>query len=108
MDSPGGPLLPPEPSAGGPADVVRQLRARTPARVLVGRTGPAYRTATQLELRRDHAAAVDAVHAVIDLHADFPLGFAGRTRPPVDHLAEERDVIHRGRDPIRAVARAKR
>jgi ethanolamine ammonia-lyase small subunit len=31
-----------------------------------------------LELRRDHAAAVDAVHAVIDLHADFPLGFAGR------------------------------
>ena len=36
------------------------LRARTPARLVVGRAGAAYRTATQLELREDHAAAVDA------------------------------------------------
>lgn len=47
------------------------LRARTPARLVVGRAGPAYRTATQLELREDHAAAVDAVHAELEL-GDFP------------------------------------
>jgi ethanolamine ammonia-lyase small subunit len=47
------------------------VRARTPARILVGRAGPAYRTATQLELRQDHAAAVDAVHAELDLDEDF-------------------------------------
>jgi len=44
-------------------DVLQAIRARTPARILVGRAGPAYQTATQLELRQDHAAALDAVHA---------------------------------------------
>jgi ethanolamine ammonia-lyase small subunit len=48
------------------------VRARTPARILVGRTGASYRTATQLELRQDHAAALDAVHAEVDLQRDFP------------------------------------
>jgi ethanolamine ammonia-lyase small subunit len=43
------------------------LRARTPARLIVGRAGAAYRTTTQLELREDHAAAVDAVHAELEL-----------------------------------------
>lgn len=47
------------------------IRQRTPARILVGRAGPAYRTATQLELRRDHAAAVDAVWAEVDLDRDL-------------------------------------
>ena len=47
------------------------VRARTPARILVGRAGPAYRTATQLELRQDHAAALDAVHAELDLQCDL-------------------------------------
>jgi ethanolamine ammonia-lyase small subunit len=47
------------------------LRARTPARIMVGRAGPAYRTATQLELRRDHAAALDAVRAELDLERDL-------------------------------------
>jgi ethanolamine ammonia-lyase small subunit len=42
---------------------------RTPARLLVGRAGESYRTATQLELRADHAAARDAVSAELD--ADF-------------------------------------
>jgi len=32
-------------------DLIERIRARTPARVLAGRTGAAYRTATQLELR---------------------------------------------------------
>jgi ethanolamine ammonia-lyase small subunit len=48
-------------------DLIRSIRERTPARVFSGRAGPAYRTATQLELRRDHAAAVDSVHAEVDL-----------------------------------------
>jgi ethanolamine ammonia-lyase small subunit len=58
------PLSRHEPAA---SNLVEALRARTPARILVGRAGPAYPTATQLELRRDHAAAVDAVHAELDL-----------------------------------------
>src|SRR2546429_9898927 len=45
------------------------IRARTPARILVGRAGPAYPTLTQLELRRDHATAVDAVHAELRLES---------------------------------------
>src|SRR5579859_6878004 len=51
--------------------VIASVRARTPARILVGRAGPSYRTATQLELRRDHAAALDAVHAEIDMQRDL-------------------------------------
>src|SRR5438093_2541272 len=51
--------------------LIDRIRARTPARILVGRAGPAYRTATQLELRQDHAAALDAVHAELDLDRDF-------------------------------------
>jgi len=43
------------------------VRARTPARVLAGRAGSSYRTATQLGLRLDHAAARDAVYAELDL-----------------------------------------
>jgi ethanolamine ammonia-lyase small subunit len=51
--------------------IIEVVRARTPARVLVGRSGPSYRTSTQLELRQDHAAAVDAVRAEIDLERDL-------------------------------------
>jgi ethanolamine ammonia-lyase small subunit len=47
------------------------LAARTPARIFVGRTGLAYPTATQLDLRRDHAFALDAVHAEIDVTRDL-------------------------------------
>jgi ethanolamine ammonia-lyase small subunit len=54
------------------------VRARTPARILVGRAGPAYRTVTQLELRQDHAAALDAVHAELDPEADFGAEFIRR------------------------------
>lgn len=60
------------------AELVRAARQRTPARVLVGRAGPAYRTATQLELRRDHAAALDAVHAELDPTRDFGGDFVER------------------------------
>lgn len=47
-------------------EIVRKIRARTPARLLVGRAGPAYRTKTQMELREAHAAARDAVRGELD------------------------------------------
>jgi ethanolamine ammonia-lyase small subunit len=68
-------------------DAIQHAIDRTPARVLVGRAGPAYRTATWLKLREDHAAARDAVRAVVDLLSTFgadrvtALGlFTARTR----------------------------
>src|SRR5947209_11612591 len=61
-------------------ELIAAVRARTPARLLVGRAGPSYRTATQLELRRDHAAAVDAVHAEVDMQRDFGGAFVERWR----------------------------
>ena len=48
-------------------EIVRKVRARTPARLLAGRAGAAYRTNTQLELREAHAAARDAVWDELDL-----------------------------------------
>src|SRR5437879_541607 len=57
------------------SSVIQLVRDRTPARVLVGRAGPAYRTVTQLELRQDHAAAVDAVHAELEIDQAFGHGF---------------------------------
>jgi ethanolamine ammonia-lyase small subunit len=63
-----------DPAADLP-ELLMAVRARTPARILVGRAGPAYRTATQLELRQDHASAVDAVHAELDLERDFGTEF---------------------------------
>src|ERR1700722_537583 len=59
-------------------ELVRKIRARTPARILVGRAGPAYRTETQLQLREDHAAARDAVRAELDVKAAFGAEFLER------------------------------
>src|ERR1051326_1428974 len=47
------------------------IRARTPPGILVGRAGPTYRTSTQLALRQDHAATVDAVQAELSIERDF-------------------------------------
>jgi ethanolamine ammonia-lyase small subunit len=58
--------------------VIQAIRARTPARILVGRAGSAYLTSTLLELRQDHAAALDAVHAELDLARDFGREFMDR------------------------------
>ena len=55
--------------------VVEAVRARTPARILVGHAGAAYRTATWLELRRDHAAARDAINTELDLARDLGTAF---------------------------------
>jgi ethanolamine ammonia-lyase small subunit len=59
-------------------ELVRKIRARTPARILVGRAGPAYRTETQLQLREDHAAARDAVRAELDVNAALGAEFVER------------------------------
>jgi ethanolamine ammonia-lyase small subunit len=56
-------------------EVLRKIRERTPARILVGRAGAAYRTSTQLELREAHAAARDAIRAELDLETVFGAGF---------------------------------
>ena len=59
-------------------EIVRGVRAQTPARLLAGRAGAAYRTATQLELREAHAAARDAVRTELDLARDFQAAFIER------------------------------
>jgi ethanolamine ammonia-lyase small subunit len=58
-------------ASGNPPAPLEIALARTPARVLVGRAGTAYRTPTVLKLREDHAAARDAVQTEIDLRRDF-------------------------------------
>jgi ethanolamine ammonia-lyase small subunit len=52
-------------------ELINLVRARTPARLLVGRAGSSYRTETFLDLREDHAAARDAVRSEMDLDRDF-------------------------------------
>ncbi len=51
------------------------IRARTPARIMVGPAAPAYLTSTWLELRRDHAAARDAVSLELELARDLGTAF---------------------------------
>ena len=60
------------------SDLLRVVQSYTPARLLVGRAGPAYRTITQLTLRQDHAAARDAVQAELDSLHDFGQPFVER------------------------------
>lgn len=67
-----------EPLVSRYSEWLAAIRARTPARLLVGRAGLSYRTATQLELRRDHAAALDAVHAEVDLERDLGIDLVER------------------------------
>jgi ethanolamine ammonia-lyase small subunit len=74
LPDPGATLSRPPPLPTTLADV----RSRTPARILIGRAGPAYRTTTLLELRTDHAAARDAVRAELDLTRDFGAPFVAQ------------------------------
>ena len=66
------------PAAATEDPLAGERSAQTPARILAGRAGPAYRTATWLELRRDHAAALDAVHEEFDLDRDLPAALIER------------------------------
>jgi ethanolamine ammonia-lyase small subunit len=56
-------------------DFVEKVRARTPARLLLGRAGAGYRTTTQLDLRQAHAAARDAVRTELELERQFSADF---------------------------------
>ena len=51
--------------------LLEKIRAQTPARILTGRSGAAYPTNVQLELRAAHAAARDAVRGEMDLLSAF-------------------------------------
>jgi ethanolamine ammonia-lyase small subunit len=53
------------------SELLKRVRARTPARLLAGRTGAAYRTSTQMELREAHADARDAVRTELNLLLDL-------------------------------------
>jgi ethanolamine ammonia-lyase small subunit len=64
-----------DPSEIGLSEVLKKVRAQTPARLLAGRSGAAYRTNTQLDLREAHAAARDAVRAELALLTDLGSDF---------------------------------
>jgi ethanolamine ammonia-lyase small subunit len=73
-------------------NLIQRIRARTPARILVDRSGAAYCTHTQLELRAAHARARDAVRAELDLMADLGNDFVQRWKLfEVDTLAGSKD-----------------
>jgi ethanolamine ammonia-lyase small subunit len=59
-------------------EVVKRIRQRTPARLLAGRAGAAYRTSTQIDLREAHAAARDAVREEFDPLAAFGAAFVSQ------------------------------
>lgn len=61
-------------------EIVRKIRARTPARLLVGRAGSGYRTGTQMELREAFAAAKDAVRAEMSLEQTLGQSFVDEWR----------------------------
>ena len=94
-------------------EIVRKIRVRTPARLLAGRAGAAYRTGTQMELREAHAAARDAVRAELDLLEAFGTDFLARWHlfevSTEAHTKEEYllrpDLGRRFDDPSRAAIR---
>jgi ethanolamine ammonia-lyase small subunit len=59
-------------------ELAERIHQQTPARLMEGRSGTSYLTATQLQLRADHAAARDAVQAELDLVANLGQQFVER------------------------------
>lgn len=55
--------------------LIEKIRTQTPARLLSGRAGAAYRTVTQLQLRDAHASARDAVRCELHLERDLGAAF---------------------------------
>ena len=73
-------------------ELIQKIRARTPARILVDRAGPAYLTPTQLELRHAHASARDAVRAELNLLRDLREDFVRQWKLfEVSTLASSKD-----------------
>jgi ethanolamine ammonia-lyase small subunit len=60
------------------SEVVKKVFAKTPARLLKGRSGASYLTNTQMDLREAHAAARDAVRDELNLVTDFGNEFVER------------------------------
>ena len=78
----------------GAVDVGGDVSNVTPARLLIGRAGTAYRTSTQLQLRADHAFAKDALNATFSLD-ESPM----KDRPADGHVGfqdEAKSVWYRG------------
>jgi ethanolamine ammonia-lyase small subunit len=75
-------------------EIVKRIRARTPARIMTGRAGAGYRTDTQLEMREAHAAARDAVRAELDLDTAFDPAFVQQWKLfEVCTQAESKDIF---------------
>jgi ethanolamine ammonia-lyase small subunit len=73
-------------------EMLKRVRAQTPARLLAGRSGAAYRTNTHLELREAHAAARDAVRAELNLLGDLGEDFVRKwDLLEISSLAESKD-----------------
>src|ERR1700688_1199854 len=53
------------------SEILKKVRGKTPVPLLAGRSGAAYRTSTQMELREAHAAARDAVRTELNLLSDL-------------------------------------
>lgn len=68
------------------ADAFLALKAKTPARIGVGRAGPRYKTITQLRMRADHAAAQDSVFSLVDEAFVQAQGYT-----PVQTLCQSKD-----------------
>lgn len=62
------------------------LKRKTPARIGLGRAGARYKTATQLRVRADHAAAQDSVFSMVDEEFVKRMGFL-----PVQTLCRDKD-----------------
>lgn len=73
-----------EKPADGPAFL--DLKARTPARIGLGRAGARYKTATMLRFRADHAAAQDSVFSLVE--EDYP---AKHSYVPAQTLCKDKD-----------------
>jgi ethanolamine ammonia-lyase small subunit len=76
-------MLPDDPQQ----NVIRSIRQATHARLALGSAGGAMPTASYLQLREDHALAVDAVHRESDLIADWGSDFLERF--PVIQLSSQ-------------------
>ena len=63
-----------------------ELKHRTPARIGLGRAGARYKTATQLRMRADHAAAQDSVFSVVNEEFVKHMEFV-----PVQTLCQDKD-----------------
>lgn len=60
------------------AGLIELIQERTPARLFVSRAGSSYTTATQLQLRSDHARARDAVWRELDVMSGLGPEFVAR------------------------------